>query len=432
MVGKCVIQLSTTDRLRINRNVRIVRLEAANIVLYHLNSLTQGERCRPSALYTYAALVWLINGLHNRPPTDQSGRAVARIALPLTSDLDHADRLFFGIDNDPEEEEAVPFCPGGMMFLRRMVFPPEADSARLAVIPNRTLPDVVFKHMFGKVMTDLRREMDPRYRVQNKPTRPPKRYTVSRKMSTLRNPPEDEQEGPPESFADLHDVAVVQGPQVEWGPDMEQMHEPLSDNDDVGVPYRALEIWRQFASDVVQKIGNPSGKGRTQEDSYCILPPCIRMDVTVENLKDPNLARIFRVVFVKRVTNEGWMATFDNLFPPPNHTLPASHQQYAQMRYFGDWVDLMHSIDTRDISAVRRAVKAEFNKLAWAPAAQADRVWIYKPADGLTAFSAGGGVVSHAPRIVWNPKRKDLRPIFERPVVKMPEEEEEEEDEAEQ
>jgi len=68
--------------------------------------------------------------------------------------------------------------------------------------------------------------------------------------------------------------------------------------------------------------------------------------------------------------------------------------------------------------------------LAWAPAAQADRVWIYKPADGLTAFSAGGGVVSHAPRIVW--KRKDLRPIFERPVVKMPEEEEEEEDEAEQ
>ncbi len=318
------------------------------------------------------------------------------------------------------------------MFLRRMVFPPEADSARLVVIADRTLPDVVFKHIFGKSMVDLRREMDPRYRIQNKQTRPPKRYTVSRKMSTLRNPPEDEQEDPPESFADLHDVALVQGPQVEWGPDMEQMHEPLSDDENVDVAHRALEIWRQFASDVVQKIGNPSGKAHTQEDSYCILPPCVRTDVTVENLKDPNLARIFRVVFVKRVTNEGWMATFDNLFPSSNHTLPASHQQYAQMRYYGDWVHLMHSIDPRDTSVVRRAVKAEFNKLAWAPAAQADRVWIYKLADGLNAFPAGSGV-SHAPRIVWNPKRKDLRPIFMPPaVLERREEEEEDSDEAEQ
>ncbi len=261
-------------------------------------------------------------------------------------------------------------------------------------------------------MVDLRREMDPIYRTKNKPTRPPKRYTVSRKMSILRNPPEDEQEVLPGSFTNLHDVSLVQSPHNEWGPDVEQMHEPLSDDEGTDVAHRALEIWRQFASDVVQKIGNPMGtKARTQEESYCILPPC-----------------------VKRVTNEGWTTTFDYLFPSPNHLLPASHQHYAQMRYYEAWLRLMGSIDSGDIRTVRRAVKDEFNKLAWAPAAQVDRVWIYKSADGLVAFPAGSARVTHAPRIVWNPKRK-LQPQFQPPlrtVSDLREEEEESSDEAEQ
>lgn len=314
-----------------------------------------------------------------------------------------------------------------------MVFPPDSDCARLVANRDRTLSDVAFQHMFGKPMRDLRREMDPIYRIKTKPLRPPKRYTVSRKMSSLRNPPEDEQDVPPESFTNIQNVALVQGQQVEWGPDVEQMHEPLSDDEGVNVAHRALEIWRQFASDVVQKIGNPMGtKARTQEDSYCILPPSERMDITVENLKDPNLAKIFRVVFVKRVADDGWMSTFDHLFPSPNHLLPTSHQQYTQMRYYDSWLRLMHSIDSSDIRAVRRAVKDEFNKLAWAPAAQADRVWIYRPADDLTAFPTGGRV-AHAPRIVWNPKQKHLRPQFvPLAVLDMREEEEEDSDEAEQ
>ncbi|KAF8327115.1 hypothetical protein F5887DRAFT_1083974 [Amanita rubescens] len=417
-------------------NVRIVRLEAANIILFHLNSLASQTRCRPSTLYTYAALVWLINGLHNRPPSDQTGRAVARIALPLTSDLDHEHRHLFGIDDDLEDDEAVPFCPGGMMFLRRMTFPPNSDCARLMWNRDRTLPDAAFQHIFRRPMTDLRREMDPIFRIRNKPTRPRKRYTVSRKMSALRNPQADEPDAPPpESFTlNLRDVALVRRShlETEWGEDVAQMHEPLSD-DEADVAGRALEIWRQFASDVVQKIGNPMGtKERAREESYCILPPSERMDITVENLKDPNLAKIFRVVFVKRVNDEGWMTTFDNLFPPPNRLLPASHQQYTQMRYYDAWMRLMQMIGSRDIWAVRRAVKNEFNKLAWAPAAQADRIWIYRSAHDLMAFPAKRGV-DHAPRIVWNPKQKHLQPQFIPPaVLEMREEEEEGSDEAEQ
>ncbi len=316
-----------------------------------------------------------------------------------------------------------------------MTFPPYSDCARLMYDPDRTLPDVAFQHLFGRPMKDLRREMDPIFRIRNKPTRPPKRYTVSRKMSALRNPQADEQETPPESFTlNLRGVAPVRRSQLEteWGEDVEQMHEPLSD-DETDVAHRALEIWKQFASDVVQKIGNPMGtKARTREESYCILPPGERMDITAENLKDPNLAKIFRVVFVKRVTDEGWMTTFDNLFPPPNRLLPASHQQYTQMRYYDAWMRLMQMIDSSDIWAVRRAVKDEFNKLAWAPAAQADRIWIYRSADDLIAFPAGRKV-EHAPRIVWNPKQRHLRPNFIPPaVLELREEEEEGSDEAEQ
>lgn len=268
-----------------NRNVRIVRLEAAQILLRHLNSLSSEVRSRESTLYTYAALTWLINGLHNRPPSDQTGRAVARMALPLTSDLGHEDRLLFGFEADDSERR--PFCPGGMMFLRRMVFPPASDSARLAVKRSRTLPDVAFRHMFGKSMQDLQLEMDPIFSLQNKPTRPPKRFAVSRKMSALRNPPENEEDTLPESFRDLDGIAVAQAQMSQWGPDVQQMHEPLSDNEERNVAHEALDIWRQFASDIIQKIGNPAGaKGSALEDSYCVLPPSERLDITVEQLKD--------------------------------------------------------------------------------------------------------------------------------------------------
>ncbi|KAM6491327.1 hypothetical protein JOM56_013101 [Amanita muscaria] len=59
--------------------------------------LSSKNRCSLSTLNTYAALVWLINGLHNWPPDDQAGRSVAKMALPLTNDLDDAQRIIFSM-----------------------------------------------------------------------------------------------------------------------------------------------------------------------------------------------------------------------------------------------------------------------------------------------------------------------------------------------
>jgi hypothetical protein len=285
--------------------------------------------------------------------------------------LEHEARLLFGFEDSVNEKDTT-FCPGGMIFLRRMVFPPESDCVCLAADTQHQMPDTAFWHMFGESMQDLQWRMDPIFRVNNKPIWPHKCSIISRKLSTLRNPPENEDYLLPGSFVDLTDIITVQPLQVEWGPDVQQMHEPLSDDEDP-VSQKALEIWRQFASDVIQKVGNPSGtRAYAQEDSYCILPPLDRLDITVENLKDPNLAKIFRVVFVKHITNQGWGYTFDYLFPPPTYVLPNSHQQYTKMCYYDDWMHLMHSIDASDVRIVHRAIKDKFNKLAWAPAAQAD------------------------------------------------------------
>ncbi|KAK2461052.1 hypothetical protein APHAL10511_006899 [Amanita phalloides] len=99
----------------------------------------------------------------------------------------------------------------------------------------------------------------------------------------------------PDSFARLDNISIVQPrQQVEWDPDVQQMHKPLSDDEDASAAQKALEIWKQLTSDVIQKIGNPMGTtAHAQEESYCHLHPSDHIDVIVETMQDPNLAKNF-------------------------------------------------------------------------------------------------------------------------------------------
>jgi hypothetical protein len=101
-----------------------------------------------STLNTYAALVWLLNGLHSRPPADQAGRCVAKLALPLTNDLRDRQRIIYGMNESGDKE--VPFCPTGMMFFRQMTFPPQSDCPRIWHNPDRQLLAHIFEYIFGK------------------------------------------------------------------------------------------------------------------------------------------------------------------------------------------------------------------------------------------------------------------------------------------
>ena len=419
--------------------MQFIRLEAAHNMLCHLNSQSDMARSTPATLYTYAALVWLINGLHNRPPSDQTGRAVARMSLPLTTDLGHLDQLLFGFDaGDEEDEEAVPFCPGGMMFLRTMVFPPHSNVARLLADTTRIIPHELFKHMFGKTMKELQLEMNPVVRVQQRPEVPKKWYKVPLGNTSYRLPRQDgEEPAIPESFLELEGIEVPQR-HLEYGPDMRDYHRPLWEDDDHTVAQRAWKIWGQFPSDVFQKIGNPMGTAdRARESSYCILDEAQRLDVTIDAFKNTNLAQYFRTVNVKRVSMYDWNTVFDNLFPTPGYTLPEKCQHYPKLRYYLDWAELIDTVPENDVFDVRITIREEFDKLIWVPAAKRDWLWTYKPERGVENHTAPKkcnheqrsaqvwGPQQHAPLIVWNPKFKVNIQWIPPEIMEMREEEEE-------
>jgi hypothetical protein len=171
----------------------------------------------------------------------------------------------------------------------------------------------------------------------------------------------------PDAFEMLEGMAMPRS-HVEWGPDVDEYHEPLDDEYHTVAP-KLHAIWKQFPTDIIQKIGNPMGHGRGSEPSYCILDESKRLEVTTARLKDTNLATTFTKVNVKYVQREEWANAFEHLFPPPNHGLPPHNQHYRVMRYYLEWVELMDVIKSADVIKVRWAIKQEFDKLAWAPAA---------------------------------------------------------------
>jgi hypothetical protein len=254
--------------------------------------------------------------------------------------------------------------------------------------------------------------------------RPVNRFKISHRKTILRVPAPDEDNQIATGFTRLEAVASLPK-YVDYGPDAHQYHASLDDGHE-HVGQRVDKIWKQYLTDVVQKIGNPIGTpDMNQQPSYCILPPHQRSDITMADLQDPNLANIFRIVNVKRINPDDWEKLFTHLFPYPNHQLPFSHQHFNGMSYYGDWGELINEVPGGDVIAVQRAVKKEFDKLAWAPAAQVDRIWIYQPVKGLLTYPGGYPTHEHAPKIVWNPKRKGQPIWIPSAVIDLREEEEE-------
>ena len=407
------------------RNVRIIRLQAAHNMLCHLNSQTNAVRSSQTALITYASLVWLINGLHNKPPSDQTGRAVSKVALPLTLDLEHDERLRFGFEADDEDDD-TPFCPGGMVFLREMIFPPHSNVARLTKARGAVLPDRAFKHMFGQTMEDLQREMNPMVALRTQRRPPANRFKVPRGRTLHRV--QEVEEPMPQLLEALETIPLLK-PDVEWGHDMEAYHEPL-DEENQTTALKADAIWKQFPSDILQKVGNPMAKGLRRDPSYCTLNESERLEATIDRFKNKNLGATFRMVNVKFGPQEQWTEVFDRLFPSPNHQLPATHQHYKHMRYYLDWVALMGEIRPGDVIRVRRAMKKLFDELQWAPCAQNDRVWSNRKAPGFKTYPTSFRM-EDAPRIIWNPKLGS-RPEWVDPEIAAQRQEEEEEEEEEE
>ncbi|KAK2464155.1 hypothetical protein APHAL10511_003848 [Amanita phalloides] len=235
----------------------------------------------------------------------------------------------------------------------------------------------------------------------------------------------------PEAFTRLQDIAMPRR-HIEWGPDVEQFHQALEEECNT-VAEKVHAIWRQFPSDLLQKIGNPMGRGRSQEPSFCVLNETKRLEATVDHFENRNLAATFRKVNVKYAHPEEWAITFDRLFPPPNYPMAPVLQQYKHMRYYLAWIELMSIVRRKEVVIIRAAVNEEFNKLVWAPGAGTDRVWKNIPTAGYHLWPMETLLPQreNAPRIIWNPGKRRA-PEWVPPLIAALREEDEESEESEE
>ncbi|TFK61412.1 hypothetical protein BDN72DRAFT_904123 [Pluteus cervinus] len=378
-------------------NFRLCRLLSIKILLTNMNYMGRAERATISVLTTYAALVWLCNGLHSRPPDDSSGREVAAAALPLTIDYSE-DQLFLqGADLESlmEKSTPVPWTPSGILFLRTLVLPPESNSIRLHA--KRTLSAKAFKYVFGKSIEEIQKSILPTGFITPY-DRNNGRFPMRKGTTHTAIPREDETLQPIVLNLPPMDIEPRL---IEFGEDMD-VDPPLQVPTIENVEVTAVELWRQFPSDVLQKVGNPRGN----KESYCILNMTQREQMTVERFNNPELSRFFTHVQWKKASTKEWAQAFDHFFPPPAHQRSTTGSlHYGKCDWYLSWKGLMGRISRENSVKVRRSLKKLFDELHWVPAVKSDRIWKYDAnLEGFTLFPESARLLT-APSILWNPDR---------------------------
>lgn len=356
-----------------------------------MNQLSNAERAHSSCYLTYAALAWLINGLHSRPDDTSTGRAIVRAALPLTMDLQDVHLYTQGqVAETLVTSDGIPYAPCGILYLRRMFVPPEANKVRLHHGP--ALDDNVFRRIFGKSLGELTMQHNATgFRTRG--SLPAKRYPMVKGL-TKKRAHNEEQEA---TFPELNHI-IVASEVPDYGPDEEQHAPPLDGEHQLDTGILLDALWQQFATDIIQKIGNPQD---VHEASYCHLTRGTRQNITIDDINTQYIGSIFTKVQWKVASYLEWNKVFDYLWPSSSHTTPLAAQHYPTMNYYRDWKHLIHKVTCDQEQKLRQAVKQLFATLLWIPAATSDRVWVYKVGDEEWSTLPTGG--KKGPRILWSP-----------------------------
>ncbi|KAF4568669.1 hypothetical protein EYR36_010682 [Pleurotus pulmonarius] len=369
------------------------------------------DQCVSAAmLTTYAATVWMINGIHSRPDTHPGGRACRAVAVPKYADYSHEDLISLGYNENAAahvtDDDTATFSPYGVIFMRRIYFPPEANTVRLAVGARLSLDH--YEYVFNKTLPELRR-MFGATGITRRRDLPRTRFRMNKGMSRPRTGPSTI-DVPPNFFGlDAVEEVITQ----ETGPDVDAAAHVLEAAPQKTVEQKALDLWQQFPSCVLQKIGNPKDWAFS---SYCRLSQTERRVAGIEKMKTTNLAVVFARVQVKAATKQEWQDAFNAIFPPKGHNLPPSAQCWPYMMYYQDWKLLLASLNETNAREVRKVIWKEFKKLTWVPNATNDRPWRSNRMDAPWAqypepgsdpedpFTSDG---IPGPQVLWTPWLED-------------------------
>ena len=393
----------------IGRDFRSSKLWSATHLLSQMNREAIEVRKHDHSLLLLAALIYFVNSLHSRPDDSSYGRGLCRAIFPTT--FDPSPYLLYRQQND---DEPVPYGIGGVMYLRPIALQPDASTIRF--IQFRRMSDQVFKFALGCEREETtmylfrhrlpQRSHEPGYVPQRKGFT--KRRTVDKDQEVVRQFPEFE--------GTLEEVTI----------DNSEGIEVLEETIDIG---ECLEnILQQFASDIMQKVGNP--KGESKVVSYSPLAQDRRRLLSIEDIDTLHLGSLFSQVQWRLATYNEWQTTISRLFPDINHREPISVSHFLTCRYYLTYKELIFKLPADRRKEFNATLRSRISKLTWLPSTKADRLWDYMLGDDTWQKEPYRN--HRGPKIMINPENAgsvDMTPVSQQDDETEEEESEESEDE---
>ena len=320
-----------------------------------------------SSLILVAALVYFINSLHSRPDDGSYARRLCKAIFPLADDPDSPDLIVQSRNDD--EGEGRPYAIGGVMYLRNILLKPTGTTYRFSEV--RIIEDDVFQHAIGCLPEDV-----ADYLFKSRLHRQARMagYVPQRKGPTKRRSAREEEETEPLQplFPEL--AGVIEQVVVETE---EGFQAPPKEINLAEVLDRILQ---QFASDIMQKCGNPR-EGPLLGRSYCPLVQYDRQHLNFDDINTLDLGHLFLQVQWQRATRDDWKQAVKRLFPPATHIDSFSTVHFTSCRYYRTYQDLLMVLPKERVVEVRSMLKKKIAELAWIPATLSGRLWDYTEGD---------------------------------------------------
>lgn len=356
------------------------------MLLSSINTDPLQVRVLPSTLALVAGLVYLVNSLHSRPDDDFAGRATQRTIFPLTHNMQHPNLLVPNKDLGrvlAQYPDGFPYALAGSHFLTDIWLKPQSE--RIRFCQSRSIPEQNFHHVFGCALDEIKRKFFQSglaLRAKRKNCVPQRKgYTKKRRARA----DDDEIPAQFEQFAEMEvplDVADA-------------------DPEDITMVGDILDkIWQQYASDIIQKVGNPRDR-HLPVASYSHLAQYNRQQLSMDDINTLDLDAIFTQIQWRRASEEEWDKSFNVLFPPRGYEPGPSMKHLRTCAYYNNYVDLVNQVTEESALEIRDALSVKSRTLAWVPAALSDRCWDYRKND--ESFSAMPRRDLGGPRIYINP-----------------------------
>lgn len=370
------------------RDFRLVRLWSATQVLSAINLQATHMKCTITTLTLVAGIVWFINGLHSAPANDQTGRKIASLILPRDTDSD---------EDYGELETGMPYCPCGIFYLRTLCFPPVVPGIRFLEL--RPLDDKTFQNIYNCSPEQFKvKYFRSGGTASSAQIRPPHERVTKKTRSTCVEPTAEDAL----CFEEFNDDEVPAS-LPEYGPGTEEPTMPVGTVAVTSVSELLQNIWRQYPSDIFQKLGNPKSTNKNAVAStYSPLSMDERQNLTLADINKLELGGLFNQVQWRRATKEEWQAAFGFLFPTRTHVVPKAAQHYKNLRYYDEYRNLLDDVSDEKAGEVREKLWELMADVAWIPGVLSDKVWVYGKKGGLPFHSLPAGA-NGGPRILINP-----------------------------